>query len=161
MKKYRCKICGDIYDEKKEGVKFEDLPDSWVCPKCGVPKSLFELIEEVEDADEELFTKAVEISDKNVAIERINDKCINCGICEATCIKREGMKFDSNSELCVNCGQCIQACPTRALIPKNEIDKLMNAKKEGKITIAYISPSTRVAFGDIFDLEKGEFTQKN
>ena len=43
-KKYRCKICGHIYDESKENVKFEDLPDSWVCPLCGVAKSLFEEI---------------------------------------------------------------------------------------------------------------------
>lgn len=156
MKQYRCKICGEIYDESKEKVKFDELPDNWVCPKCGVPKSLFELIEE----PEEVFTKAVEIFDKNVAITRIDEKCINCGICEATCIKREGMKFDSNSELCVNCGQCVQMCPTKALVPKNDMNSFLNAKKEGKIMIAYTSPSVRVAFGDIFDLEKGKFTQR-
>lgn len=46
MKKYKCGICGHIYDEEKEGVKFEDLPDSWTCPMCGVPKSMFKLVEE-------------------------------------------------------------------------------------------------------------------
>ena len=99
MKKYRCKICGHIYDEAKEKVKFEDLPDNWVCPKCGVPKSMFELLEETPvtvDVEEE-FPKAVEINECNVAINRINEKCINCGICETTCIKREGMKFNSKS----------------------------------------------------------------
>ena len=25
--KYRCPVCGYIYDEEKQGVKFEDLPD--------------------------------------------------------------------------------------------------------------------------------------
>lgn len=44
--KYRCTVCGHIYDEEKEGVKFEDLPDTWVCPVCGVPKNLFEKVEE-------------------------------------------------------------------------------------------------------------------
>ena len=39
--KYRCGLCGYIYDEEKEGVKFADLPDSWVCPMCGEPKSEF------------------------------------------------------------------------------------------------------------------------
>ena len=39
--KYVCKICGHIYDENKEGVKFEDLPDTWICPMCGVPKDMF------------------------------------------------------------------------------------------------------------------------
>ncbi len=44
--KYRCTVCGHIYDDEKEGVKFEDLPDTWVCPVCGVPKNLFEKVEE-------------------------------------------------------------------------------------------------------------------
>ena len=30
-----------IYDDAKESVKFEDLPDNWKCPLCGAPKSLF------------------------------------------------------------------------------------------------------------------------
>ncbi len=46
MKKYRCTICGYIYDEAKEKVKFEDLPDDWKCPLCGAPKNLFEEIKE-------------------------------------------------------------------------------------------------------------------
>ena len=46
MAKYRCTICGYIYDDDKEEVKFEDLPDSWTCPLCGVPKSLFEKVED-------------------------------------------------------------------------------------------------------------------
>ncbi len=44
MYKYKCKICGHIYDEEKEGVKFTDLPEDWVCPLCGVKKELFEKI---------------------------------------------------------------------------------------------------------------------
>lgn len=31
MNKYVCTVCGHIYDEEAEGVKFEDLPDTWVC----------------------------------------------------------------------------------------------------------------------------------
>ena len=46
MKKYICPICGYVYDESKEGIKFEDLPDDWKCPLCGVPKSMFEKEEE-------------------------------------------------------------------------------------------------------------------
>ena len=44
--KYRCKICGHIYDEEKEGVKFADLPADWKCPTCGAPKSAFVPVEE-------------------------------------------------------------------------------------------------------------------
>ena len=29
MAKYRCQLCGYIYDEEKEGIKFKDLPDDW------------------------------------------------------------------------------------------------------------------------------------
>lgn len=46
MNKYRCVICGYIYDEEKEGVKFEDLPDDWVCPLCKTGKENFKLVEE-------------------------------------------------------------------------------------------------------------------
>lgn len=41
---YRCTICGHIYDNAKEEIKFEDLPDDWVCPMCGVGKDMFEKI---------------------------------------------------------------------------------------------------------------------
>ena len=44
--KYKCTICGYIYDEDVEGVKFEYLPDEWVCPLCGVGKDMFEKVEE-------------------------------------------------------------------------------------------------------------------
>ena len=50
MKKYKCKICGYIYDPEKgdpdgdvpADTPFEKLPDSWVCPVCGAPKDMFE-----------------------------------------------------------------------------------------------------------------------
>lgn len=42
--KYRCKLCGYVYDDSVEKVKFEDLPDTWKCPLCGAPKSCFEKI---------------------------------------------------------------------------------------------------------------------
>lgn len=40
--KYVCKICGYVYDDKKQSVPFAELPDSWVCPLCGAAKSDFE-----------------------------------------------------------------------------------------------------------------------
>lgn len=50
MEKYVCTVCGYIYDEAEgdtdngvaPGTKFDDIPDEWVCPLCGVPKSDFE-----------------------------------------------------------------------------------------------------------------------
>jgi rubredoxin len=39
--KYVCEICGYEYDEDAEGTKFEDLPEDWTCPLCGVGKENF------------------------------------------------------------------------------------------------------------------------
>lgn len=51
--KYRCKLCSYVYDPERgdiiggieKGVPFEELPDDWVCPVCGAPKSDFEKVE--------------------------------------------------------------------------------------------------------------------
>ena len=48
--KYRCIVCGYIYDPElgdpdggiKPGTPFEEIPDDWVCPVCGAAKSDFE-----------------------------------------------------------------------------------------------------------------------
>ena len=42
MEKYVCVVCGWVYDEAVEGVKFEDQPADYVCPICGVGKDQFE-----------------------------------------------------------------------------------------------------------------------
>jgi len=39
--KYKCTICGHIYDEEVEGVKWDELPVDWKCPLCGVGKDMF------------------------------------------------------------------------------------------------------------------------
>ena len=39
--KYKCEICNWIYDEEKEGTKFEDLPEKWTCPLCKAQKDQF------------------------------------------------------------------------------------------------------------------------
>jgi rubredoxin len=53
MTKYICTICDYVYDPEvgdpdngvAPGTAFEDLPDDWVCPDCGVEKEEFEAIE--------------------------------------------------------------------------------------------------------------------
>jgi rubredoxin len=50
MEKWKCIVCGYIYDPAEgdpdngveAGTSFENLPDDWVCPDCGAPKSEFE-----------------------------------------------------------------------------------------------------------------------
>ena len=51
--KYRCRPCGYVYDPEKgvpdygiePGIKFEDLPEAWVCPKCSDSRWMFEKVE--------------------------------------------------------------------------------------------------------------------
>ncbi len=50
MEKWVCVVCGYVYDEEAgdpdsgiaPGTKFEDIPEDWVCPLCGVGKDQFE-----------------------------------------------------------------------------------------------------------------------
>ncbi|MEM5770434.1 MAG: rubredoxin [Bacillota bacterium] len=52
MAKYKCLVCGYVYDEEAgdasqnvaPGTPWRQLPDNWVCPVCGVDKSEFEKI---------------------------------------------------------------------------------------------------------------------
>jgi len=46
MFKYRCKVCNYFYDELKEKVAFEKLPESWKCPICNASKEMFIEIKE-------------------------------------------------------------------------------------------------------------------
>lgn len=53
MQVWQCIACGFVYNEEDgipedgiaPGTKFEDIPDTWVCPDCGMDKSQFELLE--------------------------------------------------------------------------------------------------------------------
>lgn len=51
MAKYKCTVCGHIYDEEVEGVKFADLPADWKCPTCKQPKDKFILVDESADRE--------------------------------------------------------------------------------------------------------------
>ena len=49
MKKWVCNACGYVYDPEvgdseggvAPGTNFEDIPDDWTCPECGVGKEEF------------------------------------------------------------------------------------------------------------------------
>jgi rubredoxin len=53
MEKYECTACGYIYDPAvgdpdngvAPGTPFTEIPEDWVCPQCGVEKSLFQKME--------------------------------------------------------------------------------------------------------------------
>ena len=54
MKKYVWDVCGWVYDPAvgdpengiEPGTAFEDIPDDWVCPLCGVGKDEFSPVDE-------------------------------------------------------------------------------------------------------------------
>ncbi|WP_040260336.1 MULTISPECIES: rubredoxin [Pseudomonas] len=53
MKKWQCVVCGFIYDEAAgcpeeglaPGTSWDDVPEDWLCPDCGVGKNDFEMVE--------------------------------------------------------------------------------------------------------------------
>lgn len=59
MRKWECIVCGLIYDDAKgwpddgiaPGTRWEDVPQDWLCPDCGVGKEDFELLEEAAEDD--------------------------------------------------------------------------------------------------------------
>ncbi len=54
MAKYECEVCGYIYDPElgdpengvPAGTAFEDLPEDWTCPDCGVEAEDFAKVED-------------------------------------------------------------------------------------------------------------------
>jgi rubredoxin len=52
MKKWQCVVCGYIYDEAvgmpedgiQAGTRWQDIPEGWACPDCGVAKADFEMV---------------------------------------------------------------------------------------------------------------------
>lgn len=53
MDKYVCDVCGYVYDPAvgdpdngiEPGTAFEDLPEDWLCPLCGVGKDEFSKVD--------------------------------------------------------------------------------------------------------------------
>jgi rubredoxin len=54
MRKWRCTACPYIYDPEvgdpengvPAGTSWDDVPDDWACPMCGVAKDMFEEVQE-------------------------------------------------------------------------------------------------------------------
>lgn len=176
MKKYVCRVCGYIEEQ-------DELSDSYVCPMCGVDKTNFDELTDsfgeleidavIDSIIEETFEekvnriinseqedKRVRISDGNHCINRINEKCINCGQCKKTCENIVNISYDLNKcrePICIGCGQCILHCPTGAIVPKYSYRDVKNIiDLNEKIVVALISPAVRVSLGEMFDMDSGE-----
>jgi len=78
MARWECIVCGLIYDEKEgwpedgiaPGTKWEDVPDDWTCPDCGVGKEDFELIPGSDEGN------AAEESTESAALADVNARSV-------------------------------------------------------------------------------------
>ena len=126
MKKYECTICGYIYDDSKESVKFEDLSDDWTCPICGAPKSAFkEIVEE---------TKYIE--------EKTEEQ--------------EELKELSNLEIAYICSNLAKACEKQYLEEEQKLfaelyNHYLNKEKETKGTVNKLAENVN---NDLNELKK-------
>ena len=149
MKKYRCNICG--YE-----VELEKLDDEYICPICG-QKHVFKLIE---DKEEKILDKAIPIDLENISIQRIVEKCIDCGTCTRVCPVSSYIK-QGNLDACLGCGMCIKRCPVGALTPKYVYNQVLeDIKNPEKKVVVIVSPAVRVAVGDGFGFEYGTNVDK-
>jgi rubredoxin len=95
MAKYECSVCGFIYDEEKQGEKWGELPDDWVCPVCGAAKCSFTCQAGVEPAAAASTPAGKEAA---TAQPRTGKKLLICSVCGY--IITEGYKGDT----CPACG---------------------------------------------------------
>ena len=147
--KYICNLCHTIVEES------EYSNPVYFCPKCGVDKSHFKNYIELESTNKKVF-----ISNKNPSINRIIEKCINCGICTKTCNKVTGLNLDKNIHECVNCGNCLTMCPTGALCPVYNYRKVMNIiNKKENVLVAFTAPAVRTSLGECFNMDAGQNTE--
>ena len=97
----------------------------------------------------------VEVKEDNLCLNRIEEKCINCGMCLKTCKSINGFEND-----CINCGQCILTCPSGALTPKYDYQKVLNFINDTDYTVVvFTAPAVRVAIGDAFGFPPGSFLE--
>ena len=102
MSTYQCLVCGWIYDEAagcpEEGIapgtRWEDIPDDWCCPHCGVGKGDFEMIASASNtaAPQKAMASATVASRTDTLI------VIGSGLAAYT-LAREFRKLDPNSPL--------------------------------------------------------------
>ena len=101
--------------------------------------------------------KAVFIDKENPSINRIEAKCIDCGVCKKTCQEKENIQRDFYKDICLGCGQCILTCPVGALSPKYQYKKVLDYLHDTeKIVTISIAPAVRTSIGEAFDIPSGE-----
>ena len=92
--KFVCSVCGYVYDDDAQKVKFETLPDDWTCPLCGAPKALFNKEENVTKPE----AAPVEVMDEDVTELSFGQLAALCSNLARGCRKQykeeEAKQFD-------------------------------------------------------------------
>lgn len=105
----------------------------------------------------------VKIDESNPSLQRIESRCIDCGICLRTCENVVGLdhKYEREDKpLCINCGQCIMNCPVGALCTKYDYKKVLNIVHDSNFKVAIsVAPAVRVSLSS--ELGKGFENMEN
>lgn len=108
----------------------------------------------------------VPIDADNVAIQRVESLCIQCGDCAATCRDYMGilgtydLKKTGDRAICVNCGQCAITCPNLSIIERSEVKAVKQAIADpNKIVVVSTSPSVRASLGEEFGMPHGSWVE--
>ncbi len=133
-------------------------------------------VAQVTGAREHMFEGSktpVTVDELSPSIVRDTSKCVLCGRCVARCQNAHGngvLGFENRgfntivapaenrsfaNSPCILCGQCVSVCPTGALAEKSEIDKIDQAKSEGKYIVVQTAPAVRAALGEEFGMKIG------
>ena len=83
--KYKCGVCGFVYDEEKENKAWGELPEGWACPICGVGKDMFAPVPEAAEAPAEKAAAAEPVpagtaEEKRTASDLIAETLRNFGV---------------------------------------------------------------------------------
>lgn len=108
----------------------------------------------------------VPIEEDNPSIQRIEERCIKCGMCKEVCTHSIGvhgtytLEQTGNEAICIHCGQCANVCPVDSIVEKYEYPDVKKAISDpDKIVIVSTSPAVRAAIGEEFGLTDGSFVQ--
>ncbi len=115
--------------------------------------------------------------DHTYPLIRDMSKCVNCMRCVAVCDKIQDMRvwdvtgtgtrtgvavrdrLDLMDAGCTFCGQCVTHCPVGALRARDDTLKVFDALADpDKICIVQVAPAVRTAWGEDFELPRGEAT---
>ncbi len=104
MRKFKCSICGFIYDEAvgmrekgiEAGTKWEDIPQDFSCPLCGVPKTAFEELKEKSNTPANAAAEEIQFEGlKDLSAGELSALCSNLAKgCEKQHLAEESALFN-------------------------------------------------------------------